>query len=174
MPELNYAPVSGSLAASVGTNPPAGYRGRASRVRIGEGDERWVFAVAETLTWGIKRRAGFRVSDESVAVGDDVTLRFGIAGLGIREPVRVVAIVDEPNRRGFSYGTLPGHPIRGEESFVVERDELGGVWLVLRSFSRPATGAWALAYPLLLIAQRVFVRRYEHVLAGSIAAATHA
>jgi uncharacterized protein (UPF0548 family) len=34
---------------------------------------------------------------------------------------RVVAIVDEPDRFGFAYGTLSVHPERGEEAFVVTR-----------------------------------------------------
>ena len=40
---------------------------------------------------------------------------------------------------GFGYGTLPGHPERGEEAFVVGRDDADGVWFeVPRSAARPA------------------------------------
>jgi uncharacterized protein (UPF0548 family) len=35
----------------------------------------------------------------------------------------VVWTVDEPNRIGFGYGTLQGHPESGEESFVVSRED---------------------------------------------------
>jgi uncharacterized protein (UPF0548 family) len=39
-----------------------------------------------------------------------------LAHLGpIRVPCRVVYVLDEPERRGFAYGTLPGHPESGEE-----------------------------------------------------------
>ncbi|SIP67631.1 hypothetical protein BN9982_740001 [Mycobacterium tuberculosis] len=37
----------------------------------------------------------------------------GIAFL--RAPCRVVYVIDEPDVRGFGYGTLPGHPVSGEE-----------------------------------------------------------
>ena len=50
--------------------------------------------------------------------------RWLVAHLGpwkVREPIEVVAVVDEPDRQGFAYGTLTGHPLRGEEAFIVER-----------------------------------------------------
>ncbi len=44
-------------------------------------------------------------------------------------------------RTGFTYRTLEGHPECGEETFVVEKDELTGqVVAALRSWSRP--GLW--------------------------------
>ena len=36
---------------------------------------------------------------------------------------RVVAVIDEPDRFGFAYGTLTVHPERGEEAFVVNRED---------------------------------------------------
>jgi uncharacterized protein (UPF0548 family) len=54
--------------------------------------------------------------------------------------------VDEPNRCGFAYGTLRGHPERGEESFVVERDG-DVVTLCIRAFSAPGTMAVRVAGP---------------------------
>jgi uncharacterized protein (UPF0548 family) len=42
---------------------------------------------------------------------------------------------------GFTYRTLEGHPECGEETFVVEKDELSGaITAALRSWSRP--GLW--------------------------------
>jgi uncharacterized protein (UPF0548 family) len=41
--------------------------------------------------------------------------------------------VDEPGRRGFAYGTLPGRPETGEEAFVVEKTN-DDVYLVIRAF----------------------------------------
>jgi hypothetical protein len=38
----------------------------------------------------------------------------------VREPALVVAVVDEPDRTAFAHGPLAGHPVSGEESFVVE------------------------------------------------------
>ena len=36
-------------------------------------------------------------------------------------PCRIVSVFKEVDSFGFAYGTLPGHPERGEESFVLER-----------------------------------------------------
>lgn len=56
--------------------------------------------------------------------------------------------VDGPDQTGFGYGTLPGHPEQGEESFTVERNIAGDVWFVVRAFSRPATWFARLGAPI--------------------------
>lgn len=76
----------------------------------------------------------------------------------------MVALVDEPNRCGFAYGTRDGHPVSGEEAFVVHRSLEGEVWLTLRSLTRPARGRWRLAFPAALMAQRWYRRRYARSL----------
>ncbi len=101
---------------------------------------------------------------ELVRAGDSAVLLLGWRALRFREPVRVVAVIDEPNRRGFAYGTLPGHPLSGEELFVVERRDDDSVWLTIRSLSRPASPAWWAALPVLRLAQLWFLSRYEHAL----------
>jgi uncharacterized protein (UPF0548 family) len=172
--ELSYGPVGASQPASVAVQPPEGYRGRSASARLGRGEARWLFATTEVMRWGVKTRSGFRVDTggeaavRNAAVGDDLVVRFG----PICEPVRVVAVIDEALRRGFTYGTLPGHPIRGEETFVVERRADDSVWLTVSSFSRAASGLWGAAYPALLVAQRVFLGRYLRALAGPLPAAS--
>jgi uncharacterized protein (UPF0548 family) len=91
------------------------------------------------------------------------------AGLGpvqVVAPCRVVYTVDEPGRRGFGYGTLPGHPEHGEEGFLVELGPDGDVRFRLRSFSRPARlGPLSrLALPVDKAVQRAIVVRYVHAL----------
>lgn len=78
-------------------------------------------------------------SHERVETGAVAELRLGVGRLGLRAPVRVVDVVDEPTRRGFAYGTLPGYPESGEESFVVELGETGDVTLTITAVSRPAS-----------------------------------
>jgi uncharacterized protein (UPF0548 family) len=85
-----------------------------------------------------------------------------------RIPARVVYVIDEPDRKGFAYGTLPGHPERGEEAFVVERRSDDSVWLVIRAFSRPSNAFFWAAYPALRILQAIFTARYERALVGRI------
>jgi uncharacterized protein (UPF0548 family) len=67
-------------------------------------------------------------------------------------------------RVGFSYRTLPGHPVDGEEAFILERSA-AGIRLIVRSLTSPAPrGLWRALFPLLLIAQAVAHRRYLRAL----------
>lgn len=149
--------------------PTAAGFGRYERtVAIGHGDAVWAFATGEVLRWGVKRRSGFRVwPDDVVSEGAEYQISVGWGPFVVREPVRVVAVVSRADRCGFAYGTLQGHPVCGEEAFIVHRDAAGTVWLTLRSLTRPApSGLWRASFPVLLVAQRFFRRRYLHSLAA--------
>jgi len=98
--------------------------------------------------------------------GDTAVLTIRFLGIAVAAPVRVVYVLDEPNRAGFAYGTLEGHPESGEEAFVVERTDDGSVWLTVSAFSRPSTWYWTALYPALRLAQAMYTRRYLRVLAG--------
>lgn len=103
------------------------------------------------------------------APGDTALLVTHLVGsFSIKSPVRVVYLIDEPTRKGFAYGTLAGHPERGEESFIVEQKDDGSVWLTVRAFSQPSTWWWALASPVLRLMQEIYTRRYLRALAGPI------
>ena len=147
-----------------------GYRRYERTVVIGHGDDHWRAASDAVLRWGIKRRSGFRVTPlagagERVADGAEYRITAGWGPLAVQEPVRVVAVVGSPDRCGFAYGTLRGHPVSGEEAFVVCRAPDGRVTLTLRSLtSRAPRGAWRQLFPLLLLAQRVYRRRYLRAL----------
>lgn len=101
--------------------------------------------------------------------GDTALLTLPVGPFHITAPVRVVYVVDEPQRKGFAYGTLAGHPENGEEAFMIEMREDDSVWLQIRAFSRPANRWWWMAYPALRIGQEIITRRYERALAGPIA-----
>lgn len=83
-------------------------------------------------------------------------------------PARVVYVIDEPLRKGFAYGTLPGHPETGEEAFIVEYRDDDSVWLTIRAFSRPASWIFWVGYPLVRLMQEVYTARYERALSGPI------
>ena len=100
--------------------------------------------------------------------GDTANLVIPFGPLHIGAPVRVVYVIDSPARKGFAYGTLPGHPESGEEAWMLDQSDDGSVWLTIRAFSRPSTSAWWAVYPMLRIAQTVYSRRYERALAGPI------
>jgi len=103
-----------------------------------------------------------------IAPGDTAMLRIPFLLARVKAPARVVYVVDEPTRRGFAYGTLPGHPEDGEEAFVVEIADDDSVWIVIRAFSRPARWYWWLVYPVLRMTQEFYTRRYLRALAGPI------
>lgn len=134
-------------------------------VVVGRGDAVWRRASRDVLGWAVKTRSGFAVDDPArLSAGDVRLVTARVAGITIREPIEVVEVVDTPSRVGFSYRTLPGHPVRGEEAFVVDRDG-DVVRLTIRSLTAPAaSGPWRLLYPLLRIAQVVARRRYLRAL----------
>lgn len=100
--------------------------------------------------------------------GQTVELVIPFGPFGVKSPARVVYVVDEPKRKGFAYGTLPGHPEDGEEAFLVELSADGSVWLTVRAFSRPATWYWWAVYPVLRLVQEFYTRRYLRALAGPL------
>ena len=143
---------------------PASDRGcRRSEVSalVGHGDAVWERATRDVLRWRVKTESGFAVdSTGPVSPGDRVIVTARVLTVTIVEPVQVVSVVDESDRVGFAYRTLPGHPVSGEEAFIVHRrgDE---VRLTVRSLTSPAPQQpWRALYPLLLIAQRIVRRRY--------------
>ncbi|MGA1812349.1 DUF1990 family protein [Frondihabitans sp. 4ASC-45] len=143
----------------------ASYRRSEVSAVIGRGDAAWSRASTGVLRWEVKTRSGFRVDDgRPVVAGRRVTVTAQVAGVRVVEPVQVVEVVDEPSRVGFSYRTLPGHPVDGEEAFVVHRSG-DDVVLTIRSLTRPAPQQpWRGLYPLLRVAQVVARRRYLRAL----------
>ena len=165
---LTYSPVGATRPGQRRWGePPAGFRALETTVYLGVGVSCWVSTSTAVLHWAVKTRSGFTVGGPAhgIRVGDRCWLRAGLGPVTISEPVQVVGLVDTPTRRGFAYGTLAGHPICGEEAFVVHRDEAGQVWLTLRSLTRASPhGPWRQLFPVLLVAQRVYRRRYEKAL----------
>lgn len=152
----------------LGIWPPARYRGfrRAeASAAIGHGDAAWASAKRDVLRWAVKTRSGFSVdAPGTVAVGDRPLIRARFLGVTITEPVEVVAVVDDPTRVGFAYRTLPGHPVLGEESFIVSR-EGDDVRFTVRSLTGPAPHQpWRMLHPALRVAQVIARRRYLRAL----------
>ncbi|MFF7201383.1 DUF1990 family protein [Streptomyces sp. NPDC008141] len=168
---LTYAP-AGATSPGDGTWTTGipGCRRYERTVVIGHGDSDWRAAADAVLRWGVKRRSGFRVTPlagagERVVEGAEYRITAAWGPVAVHEPVRVVAVVDTADRCGFAYGTLPGHPVSGEEAFVVGRDPDGRVTLTLRSLTgRAPAGPWRTVFPVLLIAQRWYRRRYLRAL----------
>lgn len=144
------------VGATLGPDLPAGYHHLRAERRVG-GPEAYDAAVAFVRSWGLQRTSGIRVpaGTPDVVPGLRVVLRLG----PFRVPVEVVAVVDEPDRGGFVYGTLPGHPECGEELFSVERRP-DGTFVVVRAFSRPGRWFTRVGAPVAGLAQRAMTERY--------------
>jgi uncharacterized protein (UPF0548 family) len=172
---LSYQDPGATCPAAPDWTPPAGYRSYDAIIRIGTGDAYWQAASAAVLAWGVKTRSGFTVQPDrphgvstpasgSVHTAGRYWLLAHLGPVTIREPAQVVAVVDDADRRGFAYGTLHGHPVSGEEAFILSRDADGAVHLTLRSLTRPGLGWWRMAFPGALVAQRMYRRRYQRAL----------
>ena len=138
---LRDAPLTYDAAGRTAGVLPPGYRHVNRRAVIGSGDAVFSSATATLLTWQAHLRAGLRVSASSPAAepGGVVLLGLGAGPICVRAPCRVIYVTDEPARRGFAYGTLPGHPESGEEAFMIQQDDDGTVTFTITAFSRPAT-----------------------------------
>ena len=149
---------------------PAGYRCYEAAHPVGRGDDVFERSAEELLTWQVKTRSGFDVvmdrkpGPARVAVGQRPTIRVRLGPVRLPEPARVVAVIEEESRRGFTYATEPGHPVTGEETFLVVKNPDGRVFLLLRSASAPGLGIWRFADPLVRLAQIVYRRRYARAL----------
>jgi uncharacterized protein (UPF0548 family) len=137
-------------------------RARRHTAQLGHGERDLRRAASGLRDWVCQRGLGARVHppDASTQVGSTVLVVLGFGPCTVIVPNRVVAVVEEPNRRGFAYGTLPGHQERGEESFVAELLEDGRVMGSITVDAVPQTAAARAMSPAVGWLQRRAIRRY--------------
>lgn len=138
---LNYSEVG-----ATGHSLPTDARHLARRVTIGRGPDVFARAADALMTWRMHTGAGLsvRATAARAAVGVNVLIGVGPAWAQLRVPCRVLHVIDQPDRVGFTYGTLHGHPVAGEESFsVLLADDQ--VSFVVIGFTRPTRSATGLA-----------------------------
>jgi uncharacterized protein (UPF0548 family) len=144
MARLTY----GDVGATRANLPSSGYRILRKSVQLPD-TLGFDLARRDLLGWQVQSRAGIGVTASgNVAADVVVDLRIGVRRIALRAPCRVVYVIDEPDRCGFAYGTLPGHPESGEESFVLHRSPTGSVTFAVTAFSRPASPLSRLAGPI--------------------------
>ena len=96
-----------------------------------------------------------------------MVLGVGLGPLRLLTPCRVVEVTDEADRKGFAYGTLPGHQERGEERFeVVRRDD--DVVLEITAFSRHAAWYARLGSPVATRVQSLVTTRYARAVEAAV------
>lgn len=139
---------------------PAGYDRIDVRRVIGHGPDTFAAARDGLFAWSPQRAAGIAVTPARVVDGVDVALRLGVGPFALTAPCRVIWMVDEPDRAGFAYGTLPGHPEGGEEAFVLTMAPDGAVTFAVTGFSREATWWARLGAPVTRLVRDAILRRY--------------
>jgi uncharacterized protein (UPF0548 family) len=147
---------------------PADYHHVRRAAVIGVGAAAFAEAADSLLGWQAHLRAGLAVSPSATvaAPGGLVLLGVPAGPVQISAPCRVIYVVNDPSRRGFAYGTLPGHPESGEEAFLIERHADDTVTFTITAFSRPATLLARAAGPVGRIMQHRITGRYLQALAS--------
>lgn len=147
-----------------------GHPGRyEASVHLGSGDDVLGAAREALRSWVPQRSIGATIRPDGVRpdLGETLVIGLGVGRARLLVPNRIVAVVDEPDRYAFAYGTLPGHPERGEELFLVHRHDDGEVVLTIRVDAGPAPALarmGAVVRPL----QRGALRRYLAAVAAHV------
>ena len=156
--EVTYGPVGSTLGEAV----LPGYRTDRYEAVLGRGSEVLERARDALRAWAAHRGAGVEVvpADARLAEGTTVVLVTRLGPASALAACRVVAVVDEADRFGFAYGTLPLHPESGEEAFLVEREGDDVVRFRVVAASRPAHPLARLGAPVSRLVQRRVTRGY--------------
>lgn len=130
-------------------------------VRLGRGEAVWKKAKRALRNWKQFPEGWTRIYPEFIPLqrGEQIVIIIRLLGLWWINSTRIVYTIDQPNRFGFAYGTLPGHVEQGEELFVVEYHQNGEVYYRIRAFSKPGHWLVQLVYPLARWLQRRFSRQ---------------
>ena len=163
---LTYEPVG----VTETDETPSGYRRDRWQRIVGHGDADFARAADAIRQWAVHRGAGLVVGADRPPSVDQVVAMYAPLPIGYIDVVcRVVDVVDEPDRFGFTYGTLPVHPERGEESFIVVRASDGSVTFTITAVSRPAHPLARIASPIARRLQRSATDRYFAAITAAIA-----
>jgi uncharacterized protein (UPF0548 family) len=148
----------------LGRPTPSGYRRDTWDRELPHGFEPARTAVQR---WAGHRNAGITITDPPPIVeGETVSLAIPVGPLSVTATARIVDVVDEPDRYGFTYATLPHHPSDGEESFIVSRCADGTTMFTVTAVWRGATLAARVLPPLTRFLQRRAIGRYLEGIAG--------
>src|SRR5207248_1824356 len=105
--------------------PPAPSRAGAAadhnRVPLGHGAAVFARARHALARWEMFRLGWVEIvpAGAPIRVGTTVGVLVHL-GLWSLHPCRIVEVIDDADRFGFVYRTLPGHAVEGEERFMVE------------------------------------------------------
>ncbi|WP_306327955.1 DUF1990 family protein [Streptomyces venezuelae] len=162
-PTLSYREVGATRTPEA---LPEGYHHLRYDTVVGHGRAAFEAAGAAVTTFRMHRASGARLlaDAERAAAGVAVEVSAGLGRLRIAVPCTVIWTAHEQDRVGFAYGTLTGHPERGEESFMVHLEADGTVRFTVTAFSRPASWYTRLAGPVVPLLQRAYARHLGRTL----------
>lgn len=152
--EFSYADVGASL-----DRPPEDYIVDHNRIVLGHGDQAWQQAKDAIRNWRMFDLSWVELCwpDTSIEKGRNVAILVNHLGFYSLNAARIVYTIDEPERFGFAYGTLPEHGESGEERFTVElNEETGEVTYDLYAFSTPNHLLSWIGYPVARVLQKQF------------------
>jgi len=166
--DVTYDHVGSTLEPRGGGRP----RYREDHRDIGHGRADFERAVLGLRSWVCHRAigAGVHPADAPIAVGTDVIVSLPVGPFTALAPDRVVAVVEEADRVAFAYGTLPGHPEKGEECYSVELRPDGVVRFTIGVDAVPGNVVMWLGGPVVLRMQRQALQGYLAGLAEFVAA----
>lgn len=166
-----HQPTYGPVGRTLGGSPAFGLQRKRWSTRL-DGPDAFPRGRDALEAWAAHRGSGLLVAaDGPLRAGTTVAMGAPLPLVWVEVTCRVVAVVDEADRFGFAYGTLPVHPECGEESFVVERRP-DGAELVITADSRPAHVLARLAPPVAALLQSRATQRYLAAMRAATAAAT--
>ena len=162
-------------------SPRNGWNVDRCRVRLGTGRETFERAQGAIKQWRMfpSEVAQLCYPDCPVEAGATVAVLYRLwLVCWILMPAKIVYTLDDEivapagrvRRFGFAYGTLPDHPERGEERFLIEWHAADdSVWYDLLAVSQPAHPLARLGYPYTRWEQARF-RRWSTVAMQSVVA----
>lgn len=154
-------PFSYSAVGQTNQTPPPGYVVDHNRVQIGTGRAIFEQAKQALRQWRMFDLGWVQICSPYAPLmpGTTVGVLATVCGWWSLNACRIVYVVDEPDRYGFAYGTLPDHLERGEERFLVEwRPADDAVWYDILAFSRPQHLLAKIGYPVV----RQLQKRFAH------------
>jgi len=158
--ELSSAPFSYPEVGSTRGAFPSGYNIDRYAAELGRGD-----VVFDAARQAIRAGVPFDLPwvrcflPRAFEPGAVVVVVARVMGVWWTNASRVIYTIDERDRFGFAYGTLPRHAEVGEELFLVERARPSeDVTFRIEAFSRPRHPLVRLAAPFSRAVQRRFGR----------------
>ena len=125
-------------------------------LRPGYRERSWSAPVADfensceaLWAWAGHENAGVLLQPErpKITVGETIAMAVPLGPFTITTAVRIVSIVDEPDRYGFVFWALDHHIFTGQESFILHRTP-NGAKATITTISKPSVLATTLLPPV--------------------------